>query len=307
MLQWLPGQNGHLIFNELSGHSYASSIFDVGSKRRVGTLRRPIYSVSPCGRYGLSCNYSRLARLRPGYGYSNLPDNSLGDPAPRYDGVWALDIARDTADLILSSEDIAGIHPHETMRGAEHYIHHFQFNSSGDRFLFIHLWVRGDNQYSRLFTCNTDGSELRLLSDHYVSHYSWISRNDLIAYSFQPSSKLCYHIYTDKTDDVLPIYLSEVREDGHCSSTGYENLFISDTYPNAAGYQRLFIFSKSGLVFPIATIYSSIRYQNELRCDLHPRMSLSGSRVCVDTTYRGKRSMLVFSLSNQFWKHVKSS
>ena len=39
-------------------------------------FQHPVYSVANNGKFALTLDFSRLHRLRPGYGYSNLPDET---------------------------------------------------------------------------------------------------------------------------------------------------------------------------------------------------------------------------------------
>ncbi|HOQ29784.1 MAG TPA: hypothetical protein PLH36_13680, partial [Armatimonadota bacterium] len=99
MLQWLPGSESEVIWNDLEGDRYVCHILDVrtGKKR---TLPAPIYSVSPDGRWAVAPDFRRLGHMRPGYGYVPLPDPNKDVNAPEDSGIWRLDLKTGKNELI---------------------------------------------------------------------------------------------------------------------------------------------------------------------------------------------------------------
>ena len=74
MLQWLgPDYTERIIYNDFRDGKYCSVIFNIKTNEEK-VLSMPVYSVSQDGKWALTLDFSRLHRLRPGYGYSNLPD-----------------------------------------------------------------------------------------------------------------------------------------------------------------------------------------------------------------------------------------
>jgi hypothetical protein len=124
-LQWYPinneGENKIIIYNKLIDNSYGCCIQDISSREVLRRYRRPIYSVSPDGRFGLSLNFSRLERLRPGYGYKNLRDETKDQVVPEESGIWYLDLVTGKERLLFSIADIVQLQPLNTMQDALHY------------------------------------------------------------------------------------------------------------------------------------------------------------------------------------------
>ncbi|MCA9248551.1 MAG: hypothetical protein KDA42_15605, partial [Planctomycetales bacterium] len=73
MLQWLPGSNRRVIWNDREGDHFVSRILDVRT-RALRTIEQPIYSVSPDGKFAVAPDFRRIADVRPGYGYAGLED-----------------------------------------------------------------------------------------------------------------------------------------------------------------------------------------------------------------------------------------
>ena len=86
MLQWLPGSKAEVIYNEREGDRYVAVVQDgfTGQKRK---LPKPIYAVTPDGRYAIGTNFSRITETRPGYGYAGVPDPYVEYMHPAEDGL----------------------------------------------------------------------------------------------------------------------------------------------------------------------------------------------------------------------------
>ncbi len=166
-LRWSTLDNDIIIYNKLVDDRYGCVFQNIKSKKIISSINFPIYDISTEERYGLSLNFSRLERLRPGYGYSNLPDLSSALKHPANDGVFLVDVGKNTSSLIISLDKLSRIEPCPSMEGAQHYINHLSWNLSGNRFLFFHLWAKGSTRRSRMFTSDLKGSDLFLIEKNY--------------------------------------------------------------------------------------------------------------------------------------------
>lgn len=90
--------------------------------------------------------------------------------------------------------------------------------------------------------------------------------------------------------------------DGHPSFTNDRRYMITDSYPDATGYQRLVVFDtvthKSLLIAQLYAYYKG----NPASCDLHPKLCKDNNYVVVDTAYDEKHHMIVFKLD---WNKIK--
>ena len=41
----------------------------------------------------------------------------------------------------------------------------------------------------------------------------------------------------------------------------------------------------------IAKVFAPFKYDNDVRCDLHPRWNKSGNAICIDSVFEGKRGL----------------
>ena len=92
-------------------------------------------------------------------------------------------------------------------------------------------------------------------------------------------------------------------DDGHPSVLpNHNDYFITDTYPRVAddgnSYAKLLghIISENK-TFNLGHLKSDPELDNTgWRCDLHPRVSLDGKNLCIDTVRHGNRSILVYEI-----------
>lgn len=120
MMQWLgPDFDKEIIYNDFREGKYVSVVLDVfsGAER---VLAMPVYSVSADESFALSLDFSRLHRLRPGYGYCNIPDETADQKIPESTAIRKLDITSNTVIPVLSYTAFSAFEPRKEMKGAEH-------------------------------------------------------------------------------------------------------------------------------------------------------------------------------------------
>ena len=299
-LQWFPGREGRtILYNRLGLGRYECVVQPIQDRSEIQTYSRPLYAVSPDGRWGFSLNFSRLHRLRPGYGYTGLDDATVGDLAPGSDGLWRVDLETGESNLLISLAEMAEFEAHESMRGAEHYFNHVCVNPASDRLMFFHLWGRGAQRKSRLVTCNLEGGERCILSNEgHVSHYTWKNSRELLVYATHAETGTGFHLYIDQTDQRTPLGREELREDSHPSYSPGGRYLLLDSYPNGYRRQHLFLFdNQQQRRIPLAAFYAPVRFdETVVRCDLHPRWSPTGRYLCVDSVCPGRRALFVLDL-----------
>jgi len=111
----------------------------------------------------------------------------------------------------------------------------------------------------------------------------------------EDKKKYFYIIYNTKTKKIKSLN-SKLNKDGHpMFNPKNKDLFVSDTYPNLFGFQKLFIFSLSkNKVIWKRFIYSPYKFSGILRCDLHPRWSNDGKKIFVDFVENANRNIGIF-------------
>jgi len=71
MLQWVPGTDSEVAWNDRQDGRFVCHILDVKSGRKR-TLPHPFYCLSPDGKTGFAPDFRRLNDTRPGYGYAGI-------------------------------------------------------------------------------------------------------------------------------------------------------------------------------------------------------------------------------------------
>ena len=303
MAQWLgPEYSSRIIYNDLRGGEYRSVILDIftGEER---ILPMPVYSVSHDGRTALTLDFSRLHSLRPGYGYAALPERTKGIALPDAPCIWRVDIGSGEVSELFRYSDFAVFKPRKEMQGdgVIHKVNHLMLSPSGRRFMVLYRFFVGQRKYTRLITCNVDGSDMCLLSDDdMVSHCYWKNDSEILAFENKHSGGPGYYLMKDKTQEYVRLWPQFVN-DGHPSYCPMDNhLVVTDSYPNSvrvAGIKLLRDDDPEGkLSKEIARVFAPFRYDNDTRCDLHPRWSRDGQKVCFDACFEGFRGLYYVSL-----------
>lgn len=300
MLNWLRSEpENTLIYNQRIGDRFVSIVQNIqtGATR---TLPRPIYALSPDGKFAITGSFSRLHWKRPGYGYAGVPDPNQDVLAPDNDGLYWMDMETGNNRLIISIDQMRHFQPRPDMENAEHWFNHFLISPDNRRFSFLHRWRRGTNSwYTRLVTANPDGSDIYLMADDdHVSHYDWFTASQVVAWATHRRLGTHYLLYTDQTDQVEIVGNDVFSVDGHCSYSPDRQWMMTDTYPDAEDNRTLMLFHlASETRIDIGKFYAPPQLQGPIRCDLHPRWSRDGKKVCIDSAHEGHRQVYVIDVS----------
>ncbi len=290
MLQWLgPEHTSQVVYNDFRDGQYCSVICDIREKKER-VLPLPVYAVAQDGSFALSLDFSRLHRLRPGYGYCNLEETTKRERCPDSPCIWRLDLTQGTVVPLLTYRELAAFAPREEMTGAEHKVNHIMLSPDGKRFMVLHRWLVGARKYTRLVTANCDGTGLyNLLDDGFVSHCWWKNNSEILTFAEHAGDGRGYFLLTDRTKALRRLWPGLVG-DGHPSYSA-QGRVVTDTYPDRRRVQTLYVLEEDGAVRTVARVFSPFRYDNAVRCDLHPRWSRDGRQVCIDSTFEGKRAV----------------
>lgn len=331
-LQWLDGADGlKLVFNErrdAAGGPYpgfGSVIVDAHSGQRR-ELPLPVYVVAPDSRYALCVDYRRLYVTHETIGYSEQGGPFELALAPADDGIRWMDLASGQARLVVSYRQLREFHPRASMERAIHWVSHIEINPASSRVLFLHRWTERVEDETcflhRLVTMNPDGSDLRLLecsdhplpqlaadfdpsavgtfdyekSEYQISHPLWRTDREIVVWA-PHAGAIHYQLYEDADGGtVRPIGAPVLTENGHMTFSPVDKRWLlSDTYPDPATHERiLFLYDvDAGVRHDLGSFYADPRLSKENRCDLHPRWSRDGRRVCIDSVHQGDRQMYI--------------
>lgn len=302
MLQWLgPKYDRYIIFNDFRNGEFCSVCYDVVDKKEIKIYSMPVYSVSSDGKFALTLDFSRLHKLRPGYGYSNLEEKQRTvENCPKGPCIWKIDLDTGNCVPILQYEQLENFEYNETMKNTIHKVNHIMISPDNKRFMVLHRWFQGNKKYTRLLTIDVDGKNMyNLLDDGMISHCYWRDSEHILAWAHKNKEGTHYYLLKDKTKEYEVKWKEELISDGHPSYSLDRRFVITDTYPNRSRISNVYLIdTRNSKVKSIAQVFSPFRYDNEVRCDLHPRWDRLGQKVCFDATFSGKREVYVVKIGD---------
>ena len=332
-LQWYDKDK--IIYNKIYNGNETSIIYDIVSKDKI-KLNTCIYSINKNGNI-LSINYSRLWKLWKSYGYKDLKsinDNKF-ESKPKNDGIYLID--RDfNKNIIFSINDAINLCGLNNIK-KDFFLCHPTFNFDGDKFVSLLRYFNDSGALISYLICtNLNNGENVILAREKVSHFEWISNNEIIVWCRNLNPKIIklrtngfleknifptlrkiinfssmkmknrilsnsyYSINVKKPSNMIKINNDLLNEDGHPQISPNNRFLITDTYANNKGYMKLILFdllkSKSYLIGEFKLAEYLIN--NKLKYDLHPRWDNSGKLLNIDSSHLDSRQNFVIDISN---------
>lgn len=282
-LRWSCADSNKIYFNNYDG-DYCCELWDIREKKLIRKYSRAFYDISSDESYGLSVNFSRLQRLRPGYGYANKDDKTKDVSFPDDDGVFYVDLITGKNKLLITLKELAeqnGL----ISKNVQGYVNHISISPDSRKFIFFFLWTENDYMpwENCLYLYDMDKNKYMLLEDDViVSHYCWVTNEKIMITSIDGD----YYMIDINGNHVNRISNKYLVHDGH--PTYIKGKYIlTDTYALEGALQHVFITDESGsFIKEVADIYSDPRMFDEKRCDTHPRISRNADKVTIDSTFQ---------------------
>ena len=292
MSSWIDDK--HIIHNDFDGKKFISKIINI-EDLSTRIIDYPIYSLSKNKEFALSLNFSRLAKLRKDYGYYNLPYDVL--PNNNEDGIYYVDIKNNKYHLWLTLKDIIGFKTRANMENAEHKVNHIDISPNDDKAIFLHRWFKDGKKYTRLLCVNIKTKELSLLADDdMVSHMYWYGYDKVFGF-LRGNNKQNGYFFIDMNGMQEQFYNDLLVDDGHPTVLN-KRYIITDTYPDYTCKEKLLLIDlEKKEVTILGEFYSYKKYQNDKRCDLHPRIDNEGNSLTIDSVCEGKRNIFHLDLN----------
>jgi hypothetical protein len=148
-----------------------------------------IAAMSHGGDWFIGINYARLARLRPNSGYAGSRDWTSGQPNPRNDGIFKVDIRTKEKKLIVSFDQLADALRAESAfaQQKELFVDRLMISPDDGRLFF---YARAgfdkpnamkDGWLNAACTVRPDGSDLQIVKPHPGKSPAWIGADRLLA------------------------------------------------------------------------------------------------------------------------------
>jgi len=298
MLQFLPGSDNEVIWNDREGNQFVSHIINIESQEKR-TLPFPIYALSPDGRHAVSTDFERINNLRRGYGYAGIPDPNEEVLAPDNAGIYLCDLQNGRKELIISLAQMMKMKLPDTgdpkfleYDDNMHWFNHLLFNTDGSRFIFLHRWKTPSDKSvggfgTLMYTSDLKGEDIRLIdSSGYTSHFIWRDPEHIMAWTRINPKGDGFYLFKDE-EGAAPILEGEgiMTRNGHNTYLTIDdnNWILNDTYPDKDRIQHVYLYHiPTRKRIPIGDFYLDPKYKGEWRVDTHPRSSPDGTGVVVD-------------------------
>lgn len=304
MLQWLgPDFSSKVLYNDYRDGKYVSVILTLSTMKEK-IIPAAVYSVSADGKFALTLDFSRLYELRPGYGYYNVPEKTKGIALPDTTAIWRVDLESGEVSSVLKYTDFANFQPRPEMqeKGSVHKVNHIMLSPNGKRFMVLYRWFCGQRKYTRLITCNVDGTDMYVLSDDdMVSHCFWKNNSAILAFENKKKTGPGYYLMKDKTDKYIHCW-PQFSNDGHPSYSPDGKYIVTDSYPDRARIASINLMDGNEHKrenTTIARVFAPFKYDNDTRCDLHPRWNHAGDKICFDSIFEGHRGLYVVNVKKE--------
>ena len=291
-LRWFNTESSLISFNDFRDGKYCNRIINIIDKsERI--INYPLYDIDRKCNLGLSLDFERLGRMRPGYGYTctHIEKENI-----ERQGVEIIDLNKNIMIKVLNYNRIASNFNREINLN-NCYLNHLSFSPSGDSFLFFLVEVINGYHLASLLVYKIKEDSIVLLEDQEkVSHYVWVNENEIICTTYKDPMHCYYYRYSilNKSKEIInPVLLNE---DGH-PSLFKEHSILTDTYPDIQYFQKMFIYDENlKNKTEIVKIYSTPYVTGERRTDLHPRLSTDKQFIAFDANVKGKRSFYILKL-----------
>jgi hypothetical protein len=168
------------------------------------------------------------------------------------------------------------------------------------QFLKNNFWPLFPSFSTRMFTANSNGSDIYCLSSHgVVSHFDWLNDHQILAWAKEPNIGCRFFLFTDRSSRKEVIGERLLTNDGHCSYSPDKRWILTDTYPNPNDMITLILYDcDTCRRFNIGTFFSAPEIYGEIRCDLHPRWNHDGRQICFDSTHQGERQIYIMDVAD---------
>src|SRR5690606_4438103 len=126
-----------LLFNDRDKDDFIARVVD---EKGVELWRVPyaVYDLGADQDTTAAVNFSRLARLRPGYGYAGPKDEFADLPQPERDGLYIGSMREGRQELAVSIDQVARYEAPRFFKERVHWFNHATFSPGGGKLVFLH-------------------------------------------------------------------------------------------------------------------------------------------------------------------------
>ena len=301
MGHWIS--DDEFLYNDTVDGKFSTVIVNwkTGAKR---SLPYPTVAVSPDRTKIISINYARIRLTRPDYGYAGPGQDPLVNVTyPENDGLWLVDLKTGEAKLIVSiaslKEKMHKIHKPEGLA----YFCHVVFSKTGKRIFFLGRTIQDFKTWCETvaFTCDADGSNVRVAQDWYASHFNWLDDDTMVLSAGWHRGPMGHGVFTvGKENESRRIAPRILDWDGHCIWMPGGKFISTDGYWDRNSFKRDWAVMRveDEAVKSVGQFYVPEGYRHDFwRCDLHPHFRKDGKSVVYNSVHQGTRQIYMMGIS----------
>ena len=310
MTLWLNHRPECFIYNDLdeSTGQLRAKIFSL-QDGITGSYDRPVYAMSPDGRYGASLNFARIPRR--GYSYADAALEPNDSPDMDNDGIFIIDMQTGKSELIISYREMIELHPMPyALENSYIWLNHIIFNCDSSKLLFLLRHSEDKTTfcpwYTHMYTAKLDGSDLGCPLPHFywngmISHQIWGRTPGEVLVDANWRNNGHEYVVVDESREVFKAELisSGMGPMSHLVFSPDGEWMLADTYPQE-GVQTLALVKVKTGEFKVIGRFKHQQpktYPVDVRCDLHPRWSRDGQLITIDSIDDGKRGIYLTTLN----------
>lgn len=306
LLTWFDEET--VIYNDVIDKPVTKIVSKSGELKKI--LPFHFFSVSPNHNLLTSINFLRFGAGLDGYGYEiKFPEEFNIDAKDKISlkdisnlNIYLLESFNDEPVLIKTFKmtelikDAVGL-----LKDGYFYFSHTAFSPDSSKVFFLLRSSNAKHNTSQLYVYDIKNDKLRILpTGGMVSHLTWFGENSIIAYCNIINGQDAYYKFELSTADITVerVVVANNERDGHPNAIDSIR-FITDTYPDRERRQHLYLVNPNyGEVRELLSIYSPLKFRGNDRVDLHPRFSLCGNYITIDTSHNNKRQQVVLELKD---------
>jgi len=307
MLQFVPGSDSLVIWNDRINNQFISHLLNIYTKKQI-ILPFAVYALSPDGIHAVTTDFNRIQDTRPGYGYAGIADPNKDDLAPDNAGIYICNLQTGEKRLIITYRQmvempkLADVDANTDRATQKNWFNHLLFNTDGSRFIFLHRWKAKSKRdvggfATLMYTSDLNGEKINLVDpSNYTSHFIWKNKNQITAWTRQPSHGPGFYVFTDgHPEKTFVLNQEKMPVNGHNTYLPKNiNWILNDSYPDENRFQHVYLYNtETDEKIPVGDFYAPIEYKGEWRCDTHPRSSNDGRMVCIDCPIENNGRQLV--------------
>ena len=289
-LQWAG--NNKIFYNCVIDNKPMSALYDLNKKKIIKSFQQLIYNIDKNHKKFISINFNDLYINRSGYGY----DLKKYETEIKYHNqdLKIVNIKDGKILEIIKKEFLLKKFKHSISINS--HFNHATFSPSGKAIIFFLVDTKNNKRKILVFHFNLFTKKLTLLEKiNRISHYCWIDDKNILYTDLGLKTKVNYQTYNILNNRINPSGL-KINHDGHpMMHPKNKNLFVTDTYPNKYGLQKLIVFNlKNKKIIWETELAFSTNFLGESRCDLHPKWNEDGKKIVIDYAIKKQRFIKVY-------------